>query len=446
MKAITYDRIQVEGGLGIQELHEFSMSIRPNQHAKAKVKGTVQKETCLREWQNSLETHVVKIYLLDENGKCSGQPFFSGYMKDVTLNSEDGYHEIELEIWSGTIALDRERKCASYQDVSQSYSMVLKKAIKDTDKAAAICTAGQEKKPEKPFIQYMETNWEFALRLASHLHTVIYPEVKEPRPWFWFGKSNPCGKKKIESSTYMSGISSRFYELGGMEKGYKKQDFLYYKVKTYENFEMGTAIQYQGRDWMICEKTAELVRNELVFTYILGSPQFVALRKRYNPVFAGMSILGKVISTGGETLKIHLDIDKEQEKSTAYDYEWTPDTGSVMYCMPKVGTTVSLYFSSSDEMSARAVSCIRENGASCQAMSDPSKRALNTEHGKQMYLNPDAMGFTADASGNKILVEDEKGISLESRQKISIVAGEQVRFEGKTVILDTPTNMRLARK
>ena len=45
-----------------------------------------------------------------------------------------------------------------------------------------------------------------------------------------------------------------------------------------------------------------------------------------------------------------------------------------------------------------------------------------------------------------VFVEDEKGISLESRQKISIVAGETVRFEGKKVIIDTPTNMRLARR
>lgn len=446
MKAITYDRIQIDGGLGLQEVHEFSMSICPNQHAKAKIKGTVKKEVCLQEWKNSLETHVVRIFFLEENGKCPQQPVFSGYIKDVSLNSEGRYDEIELEIWSGMIALDREKKCASYQDLSQSYSMVLKKAIKDTEKAAAICTAGLKKKPEKPLIQYMETNWEFALRLASHLHTVIYPEVKEPRPWFWFGKPNPSGKRKLESSTYIAGISSRFYELGGVEKGHKKSDFLYYKIESYENFDMGVTIQYQNRDWMICEKAAKLIGNEIVFTYILGNPQLVSLCKRYNSVFAGMSIQGKVLSTGGETLKIHLDIDKEQEKATAYDYEWTPDTGSVMYCMPKVGTTVSLYFSSSDEMSARAVSCIRENGATCQAMSDPSKRALNTEHGKQMYLNPDSMGFTAEASGNRILVEDEKGISLESRQKISIVAGEKVRFEGKKVIMDTPTNMRLARR
>ena len=236
MKAITYDRIQIDGGLGIQKLHEFSMSICPNQHARVKIKGTVKKEICLQEWKNSLETHVVRIFFIEENGKYPQQPVFSGYIKDISMNSEGGYDEIELEIWSGTIALDREKKCASYQDLSQSYSMILKKAIKDTDKAAAICTAGQEKKPKKPLIQYMETNWEFALRLASHLHTVIYPEVKEPRPWFWFGKPNSCGKRRLESSTYIAGISSRFYELGGVEKGYKKSDFLYYQIETYDNF------------------------------------------------------------------------------------------------------------------------------------------------------------------------------------------------------------------
>jgi hypothetical protein len=53
--------------------------------------------------------------------------------------------------------------------------------------------------------------------------------------------------------------------------------------------------------------------------------------------------------------------------------------------MPETGTKVSLYFPDEDERNAIAVNCIRQNGASCSGMSDPSKRALTTAEGKKLF-------------------------------------------------------------
>lgn len=446
MSAITYDRIQIEDGFGIHDLRKFTVSITPNQHARAYLKGVVKKGESLENWSSPLDDHVVKIYLLNEDGSRPAQPFFSGYIEDVTFISESGYHLMELKLYSGTIALDRGKKSASYQDVSKSYADILRLAIKNTEKAAAICTVGKDEKPVMPIIQYRETNWEFALRLASHLNSVIYPEVKEPRPWFWFGKPNQSGNVKLTASSYSCGISKRYYELGGSEAGLNKKDFVYYVIDSKENYELEMGITYQNQSFMIYEKHARLDGDVLIFTYHLGHAPIVSLKKQYNPLFAGMAILGKVMETGGETVKIHLDIDEKQDVSTVYPYEWTPDTGSVMYCMPKKGTTVSLYFSSDDEMSGHAVNCIRENGATCKAMSDPSKRALTTEHGKQMFLNPDAMGFSTGESEHVIALNDENGIAMGSKQKIRIWASGKLTLKGKKVLIKTPKSLRVARK
>lgn len=37
------------------------------------------------------------------------------------------------------------------------------------------------------------------------------------------------------------------------------------------------------------------------------------------------------------------------EQLQTHAYQWTPDTGSAMYCMPKVGTKVTLYFPDNDD-------------------------------------------------------------------------------------------------
>lgn len=437
---ITYDRIRVEGALGIQKILALQLHITANEHATAIIEGAYDSVEELLRWQTSGEMQEIKILIEGEKS-----PLFCGYLKEAKCHCEASYHTAKLTIVSATILLDRQKLSASYQNVTMTYEDVVLKTIQSTQKAACICTIGRDTKLGKPLIQYAETDWQFVKRLASHFHSAVYPEMTQLRPAFWFGK--PSGESaEINAYEYRHGISRKFYELGGKQAGLEPRDFEYYVVKTSENLSVGTKAAYQNRQWIICEKHAAMEKNELIFTYTLGKEQLVSTNKIFNPVFAGMSILGKVLETGGETVKLHLDIDKEQEKATAYPYIWSPDTSSVMYCMPKVGTTVSLYFSNEDETSGRAVNCIRENGSTCEAMSNPENRALTTEHGKQLFLNTDSMGFDTPSEGHTIRLEDETGLNLSSEKMIRIVAGEGLLLKGKRVSLETGSEITMARK
>lgn len=116
-----------------------------------------------------------------------------------------------------------------------------------------------------------------------------------------------------------------------------------------------------------------------------------------------------------------------------------------MYCMPEKGTTVSLYFPNEDERNAIAVNCIRYNGATCSAMSDTSKRALNTAEGKRMYLEPGIMGLDIKSSGHAMSLEDAKSISLKSGTSVRILAVEGIGMEAKTVKIKTPDALNIVR-
>jgi hypothetical protein len=446
MGTITYERIKISGGLGMAEVKELELSIEANCHATARLTGRVEKNKYLEASKESLEKHVTEIFILEEDGSEPLQPIFSGYPKKVTFTEEGDYYYLNLELISGTILLDREKKSRSFQDVSRNYGEIIKKAITDIKGANVICLLGSETKPIMPLIQYMETTWEFIERLASHLGACVYPEVRQALPRFWFGMPETGKKADFSQAAYEIGISRRFYELGGQEAGLKQADFLYYRIPSTLDFNIGDTAVFDGRTLKICKKKAFLTRGELKFTYVLGTSSLVALRRKYNPVFAGMSIMGKVLSAQGETVKLHLDIDKEQDSGTAYAYDWKPDTGSVMYCMPQAGTTVSLYFSNEEESSARAVNCIRTNGDSCPAMADSSKKTLNTEHGKQLYLGQTSLGFIAEQSGVQLKMEDDVSILLESSKKISIAALGKVMFKGKKISVQSPVEMKLYRK
>ena len=142
-----------------------------------------------------------------------------------------------------------------------------------------------------------------------------------------------------------------------------------------------------------------------------------------------MSLLGEVSKTDKETVGVKLDIDNG--KGGEYLYDWRPETGNMMYCMPQVGTKVSLYFPGVDEREAIVVNCFRTNGDSCEKMKDPSKRAFATEHNKELTLYPKEMGISS-GSGSSILISDEKGIDFNSKKSIRII-GSEINFSAPII-------------
>lgn len=171
-----------------------------------------------------------------------------------------------------------------------------------------------------------------------------------------------------------------------------------------------------------------------------------SVAKRYTILCLwGKFIHGTEIKTGGDAVRLHLKIDKKQNVSTAHPYPWVPDTGSVMYCMPETGTKVSLYFPNEDERNAIAVNCIRQNGATCSGMSDPSKRALTTTEGKRLYFEPGMMGLDVKSSGNAMALEDDKSISFRSGTTVSIFAVEDIELFAKKVTIRSPEAVNILR-
>lgn len=443
MESYTYNRIQITGGLNIKELLKLELSVKANQHGRAIIVGFMDMEKT--DWKESLKNHLVQINLLKKDLKTFDKVLFTGYIERAEKNLLGEKLLIKLHLSSATIALDRKIKSKSFQDTSWSYVTIIKNTIADTQHAGGIFLIGEDTCPTKPLIQYCETNWNFILRLASHFHSVVYPDIKENNPKFYFGMPKKNKATEFLTEEFIKGISSHFYNLGGTQCGYAKKDFQYYKVFSYQPYEIGTIAEFQGEKYQICQMDGKLIGNEMFFTYLLGKPAIVGLRRRQNSLFAGMSLLGNVLSVKGEKVKIHLDIDKSQPETTAYPYEWVPDTGSVMYCMPQVGTRVSLYFSNAEESSAMAINCVRTNGEECSKTSNTEDRYLETEYGKEMVLKPDSMGIDTEDTRHSMSMFDEEGIRFGSSKNITIVAEKELKLKGKNVHLETPTKLKMAK-
>ena len=440
MEIFIYEGIRIEGAFSLQTLLEFTMDVEPNCHARAVIKGIFADAEALQRWQYVGDTHEVRIYL-EKDKKI----LFCGVLNRVEWKCEAGVCQGELHVISASAALDVGKEAVSFQNVEMTYEEILNKAFETVPGSVCNCVVGKSEGPGVPLIQYRETDWEFALRLASILNTVIYPEPCVATPYIWFGIPEGNVTVKPTTSQYIHGLSEKYYELAGTVTGVSKDAFEYYQVETRENYEVGVMAEYAGITWRILEKHVRLSKGELLYRYLLGHESLVMTTKQCHGLFAGMSILGKVIHVEDECVRLHLDIDKEQDVSTAYPYKWVPDTGSVMYCMPELDSTVALYFPNEDESGAIVVSCVRHNSDTCPAIAETEKRVLTTAEGKRMYINPDEVGFDISKQEHCMKLVDESGISLGSGKKVSITAIQGVEVKAKVVVLETPQEINLMR-
>ena len=405
-----------------------------NEHGWAVVEGEAG-ENALEQLQGAVAGREQVIMVRDETG--AEQPLFAGVIRSAGLITYGGYNRFRIELQSGTIQMDQVKRSRSFQDVAQTYSQVAQRVASGYEDGAVIPTVGLDKPLEAPVIQYRETDWEFLKRLASWCGGVVVPETHYAYPRIWFGFPDRAFTCTFPEDCYTSGISQRYYELGGPAAGNRRADFFYYDVPSSQMCDLGWYTVFRGQEFLICEKWAKLERGELLFTYRLGKPGLGYGRKEYNDKISGMTILGEVLSTKRETVCLKLDIDEGWSPGGPYPYTWRPETGNMMYCMPQVGTRVSLYFPSCDEQAAIAVNCVRTNGSSCARMSDPSKRSFVTEHGKEMNLYPREMSFLGGANGT-VKLEDETGITVSTDKKIQIVAQQTVQVNGQTVAVSAP--------
>jgi len=255
----------------------------------------------------------------------------------------------------------------------------------------------------------------------------------------------PTGKSAIhlESATYRFALDDEFCR----NRSGKKRQCIYYDVDDCIPRHIGDAVLFQGEVWYVCESNARVdkSKNVLIFTYRLAGTNYNEALPKCNPAFRGRSLTGKVIERQAEKLRLHLDIDEEQNVGDAFFYTWLPESGNIMYSMPPLETRVSLYMQNDDEHSAICVRNARANGSSCSLTQDVNQRFFMTEPGKSLSLKPETMDLTATGTGDSALIDDNFGCRINSKKEVIIKAAGNISISGATVNLKAPKEMTMVR-
>ena len=357
--------------------------------------------------------------------------FFRGLLENIVVDKKgNDYYEGRIDVISSSWLLDMEKKNRSFQNVGMTYEEIIDGIV------PFVSIENVNKEIGCPVLQFEETDWEFVKRMSSRLGLEIFPDCKSGKGIISVGLQGAVVRDKITVSDYNFGTDDKLKD--NLLSADDVSQYTYYEFFSEKQYELGTEIDFNGYKGNVYDIKAELIRGRIVFTYRIGKKPLYTAKRIRNYDIVGRSITGTVLKTDRQTVKIHLDIDENQDEATAYPYVWAPDSGNIMYCMPQIGTKVALYFGDTDDVPATLVHCIRTNGDTCEAFSKPQVKSFITEANKGIVLGEDNININTnmdssmeDMAGSKIELSDAMGINIDTDKAISISATGKVTFEGQ---------------
>lgn len=399
---------------------EFTLNQSINCHSNAYIKAKLNQDAfeAIMCWRDN-----EPIIVSDKESGCN---LFAGVVREFKIYWERGIQEVSIELVSGTYLLDLEKKKISYQK-KQSYRELIEDVI--PDKAMLVYLA-QEQMVSNLLVQYEETDWRFIDRLASHLKTCIIPEINTS--WgsrFYFGMREGIYRGEVDSFSYLEGMDSRFHSAKIHNRNAMKQDYVYYQIATYDDFHIGDELTFQDQLWHIGEKSAKLKHGVIQFYYRLYKEIHFMREPVFNTSLHGKEIQGTVKACKGELLRIALEMDKEKKEQDTFFYQWMPESGNLLYCMPELGQNLTLYFCNDDEKDAICINSTRINKEFPTKQWNQAHKQFLTHGYEKIQLRKEQMEIRNLDS--YISIDEKQGVSICSEKEIHIQAVERVEAKTK---------------
>lgn len=440
-KLAGYENIQLVSPFEIQSLQDVRIVKKVNEHARLFVTAIIPEEKSDRYIEMATSEDTVALNLV-ENGSLT-KTLFKGLVDSVSVNFVRGVYHLELEAVSHTQRMDGQRKMRSFQHKQMTYASLLDEITKDYPGSDYLDHASNGAPLGTIAIQYQETDWEFLKRLASRFGSILVAEAVADKPKFWFGLPEGRTAQLTDASYTISKRLSPFMETteNGYAAGMSENDFLTYEVESGQVLQLGDRVNYKGKELVVAGSTTRIDHALLIHTYQLMPEAGIRQNPIRNDDICGAALEGKIIDIQKDTVKIHLDIDPKQPKAEAswfpYSTVYSAEGNSGFHCMPQMGDSVKLYFSTPDEEGAMAVSSVRKGGGSTAKTGNPGIKYWGTNFGKELMMGGKELVLTAKESkeGNIFIkLHEEDGIEIHSMHPIVFSSEKDMEITSDTKV------------
>ncbi len=421
MDVISYANIVVSG-FPFQRILSLSIEHRPNEHGMAEIVGEIRPDTAQDIVRRVDERTDVEITTTAE-----GQPekLFYGCVQSLAMEQENDYSRITLKLSAVSRRTDVTRKKKSFQKTTDTYKKILSEVFSAD---AELDVKVQDESIGKLVVQYDETGWEFAKRMASRLHAPLLADIVSSKPYIYVGMPPSQRSVPVESRSFSYGSDVSSYSA---VSGAMVQDFSGEWVESDQYACIGDTISLNGKTACIRSVRAVLRDGIMHMRYeILGAADRMAgiAAPESDSRAAGRMLRGRVLEVSKDKVQVQLvDIDGDEDRkgdwwfpfSTAY----SSGDGSGWYCMPEVKDEVRVIFPSGDEGDAFVASSV----CACPPK-DPKHKSWRAPGGKEILLTEEGMYIIGKSGKIYINLTDEAGVEILSDKGINLSAGKDINI------------------
>lgn len=388
-----------------------------NGHGKLRIRGIISEDN-EEKYRKMAEQEVwVTVKLEDEEG--NEKVFFCGVLTDMEIWRENSLYTLAVTVHTGSFLLDLVPHIRTFQKESYTYREILEDCL-EPDGGKFIALEKQGEKAGRFLVQYEETDWQFAKRLAGYARTVIIPEYTVPGPKMYFGYRDIRVNEEIAADSYRliqrnQGNTSREYE-----------------IVSREVYGLGDLVMFENREWVIGKAASSLKGQELEHVYTLLAKKDGLASVQCNGRIRGMSLKANVADVAGTKVRIGIQGDENKDRS---GYRWfdfatvysSPD-GTGWYCMPEIGDEVRVAFPDGEEGNAYVSSCVH---LEADGRTNPEEKSWKNKQGKEILFTPGAL-ILRNNQGMSVELSDEQGIRIVSDKEIALCASGNISMNSQS--------------
>ncbi|SFR67938.1 hypothetical protein [Anaeromicropila populeti] len=411
-----------------------------NKHGRAEIVGIIQEEdedSCFAQAESE---NYLEVYAIDENK--SKTCIFVGMVEEMEIDTTD-VKILTLSLITGSRNLDLKKRTRTFQNAGMTVKQVLQsnEKLNSDVQAQSVFLEDGNNAIGHLIVQYKETDWDFAIRMASNNNTFIRPAFTNKGAKYFFGLDMGQAAKEKPSDMHHYKITKAVDDYEKKVKadtnGLTKKDAFYYSFDSREIYELGDCIQLNGgKPLYILNVESKFHGEELMNTYTLTTRNGFKHPIKYNMKLIGASLGGTVKSAQRDTIQVNLEVDRQYAdhgvKEFSYSTVYSSPDGTGWYCMPESGDTIRIYFPTEKEQDAYAISAVHlevSQGSAPEtsdsdfppARTDPSYKSFKNSANKEILFTPSCISITNPAVGS-IVLDDESGITITSSESICIKA------------------------
>lgn len=410
-----------------------------NTHGRATIVGLISdedEERCLLLGTSEKYIHIVAV---GSEGK--EECIFSGIIENILISS--GFSKVlTLELITGTKLLDLAHRTRTFQDSGMTYKQILKsnEGLNSDVKAGSIFLKSGDIIPEQLIAQFKETDWEFAIRMASHLNTCIIPAFTNDGAKYFLGIREGASEKNVtDLLTFSMCKNLKLYEKlkqrvekKALKVALSEKDAYGACFESRELYEVGQHVKLpNGKSFYVYAVKSFFNGQELVNTYTLRTANGFAYPRNNNELIIGASLEGNILDVKRDKVKVDLKVDKQYKDTSArwfsYSTVYSSPDGTGWYCMPEIGDEVRLYFPTANEGKAYVISAVHLEVVEGGERTNPDIKKFKNKVGKSITFTPSSLTIDNPALGF-IELDDEKGITISSEKDIRFCASSGIEI------------------